>query len=77
MRTLDTIQKLSKIGRTLSKIAFIFSVIGVCGCIVGLLSLRLGSGGLLRLGGVTLHGLIDRLCRGSGACKVCGGLLQK
>ena len=59
MRALDTIQKLSKIGRTLSKIAFIFSAIGVCGCIAGLLSLSLGSGGLIRLGDVTLHGLIS------------------
>ena len=59
MRALDTIQKLSQIGRTLSRIAFIFSAIGVCGCMAGLLSLSLGSGGLIRLGGVTLHGLIS------------------
>lgn len=57
----QTIQKLSKIGKVLSKIAFIIFVIGVCGCIVGLLSLRFGNGRLIKLGGVTLHGLIDKL----------------
>ena len=59
MKSLNTIQKLSRIGKILSKIAFIFSVIGFCGCIVGLLSLSLGNGSLIKLGGVTLHGLIS------------------
>ena len=58
MKSLNIIQKLSKTGKILSKIAFIFSVIGFCGCIAGLLSLNFGNGGLLKLGGVTLHGLI-------------------
>ena len=58
MKSLNTIQKLSKIGKVLSKIAFIFSVIGFCGCIVGLLSLNFGNGRLIKIGGVTLHGLI-------------------
>lgn len=58
MKSLNTIQKLSKIGKILSKIGFILSVVGFCGCIVGLLSLSLGNGGLIKLGGVTLHGLI-------------------
>ncbi len=59
MKSLNTIQKLSKIGKVLSKIAFIFSVIGFCGCIAGLLSLNLGNGSLIKIGGVTIHGLID------------------
>lgn len=59
MKSLNTIQKLSKIGRVLSKIAFIFSVIGFCGCIAGLLSLSFGNGSLIKIGGVTLHGLIS------------------
>ena len=58
MKSLDTIQKLSKIGKVLSKIAFIFSVIGFCGCIAGLLSLSFSSGSLIKIGGVTLHGLL-------------------
>ena len=59
MKSLDTIQKLSKIGRVLSKIAFLFSVNGFCGCIAGLLSLSFGNGSLIKIGGVTLHALIS------------------
>lgn len=59
MKSLHTIQKLSGIGKVLSKIAYIFAVIGFCGCIAGLLSLRFGNGGLIKIGGVTLHGLIS------------------
>ena len=60
MRSLSTIQRLSKIGKVLSKIAFIFSVIGFCGCIAGLLSLNFGNGSLIKIGSVTLHGLIPK-----------------
>ena len=59
MKSLNTIQKLSKIGKVLSKIAFIFSVIGFCGCIAGLLSLSFGNSSLIKIGGVTLHALIS------------------
>lgn len=59
MKSLDTIQKLSRIGRVLSKIAFVFSVIGICGCIAGLLSLCFGNGSLIKIGGVTLHALVS------------------
>ncbi len=58
MKSLKNIQTLSKIGKILSKIAFIFSVIGFCGCIAGLLSLSLGNGSLIKIGDVTLHGWI-------------------
>ena len=58
MKSLNTIQKLSKIGKVLSKIAFIFSVIGFCGCIAGLFSLNFGNSSLIKSGGVTLHILI-------------------
>ena len=60
MKSLQTIQKLFKIGKILSRIAFIFSVIGFCGCIAGLLSLSFGNGSLIKLGGVTLHQLISK-----------------
>lgn len=59
MKSLQTIQKLFKIGKILSRIAFIFLVIGFCGCIAGLLSLSFGNGSLIKLGGVTLHQLIS------------------
>ena len=57
MKTLNVIQKLSKAGKVLSKIIFIFCIIGFCGCIVGILSIAIGApfdfGGakeLMRLG---------------------------
>lgn len=59
MRSLETIQTLTKIGKILSKIAFVFSVVGFCGCILGMLSLSFGNGGLVKIGGVTLHSLIS------------------
>lgn len=59
MKSLNTIQKLSRLGKVLSRIAFLLSVIGFCGCIIGLLAASLGNGSLLRLGGVTLHGMIS------------------
>lgn len=58
MKTLSIIQKLCKIGKILSKIAFILSVVAFCGCIAGLLSLNLGDGRLIKIGGVTLRGLV-------------------
>lgn len=58
MKSLHTIQKLSKLGEILSKTAFIFAVIGCCGCIAGMLSMGFGNGELLRIGAITLHGLI-------------------
>ncbi len=59
MRSLETIQTLTKIGKILSIIAFVFSVVGFCGCILGMLSLSFGNGGLVKIGGVTLHSLIS------------------
>ena len=56
-RNLNLIQKLFKMGKVLSKIAFIFSMIGFCGSIAGLIGLGFG-GELIKIGGVTLHGLI-------------------
>lgn len=59
MNPLNTIQKLSKIGKVLSKIAFVFSVIGFCTCIAGLLGLSFGNGSIIKIGGITLHRLIS------------------
>lgn len=68
MRSLKTIQKLSSLGSILSKIAFILSVVGFCGCIAGLIGLRFGSGdAVLKLGDIRLHGLIaNEYGRGAG-----------
>lgn len=32
------LQMIAQIGKILSKVAFVFSIIGICGCLVGLLS---------------------------------------
>lgn len=58
MKTLKTIQALSRLGRVLSSIAFICSLVGGCICIVGLITLPLGSGEIFKLGGVTIYGLL-------------------
>ena len=58
MNTAHTLQKLSKLGKILSKIAFICAVAGFVGCIVGIASAQIGSGPILKLGGVTIRGII-------------------
>ena len=58
MKTLNTIQKLSKIGQVLSRIVFAFCIIGFCGCIVGILSMALGAP-TLKIGGVTLESILS------------------
>lgn len=58
MKTLETIQRFSRLGRTLSRTAFILAVVGFCGCVLGLFSLALGSDGVMRWGGVTIHGVL-------------------
>ena len=68
--TLKTFQTLSKIGKILSKIAFIFACIGFGGCIVGLLGTALGGGFVLKLGGVTLHDLFGGRLGGFGGVSV-------
>ena len=58
MKTLKTIQKLSKAGEILSKIMFICCIVGFCFCIVGIVSMGLGAPAL-KLGGVMLKGIIN------------------
>lgn len=58
MKTLKTIQTLSKIGKVLSKILFIFCIVGFCGCIIGILSMALGAP-MLKIGGVTLESILN------------------
>lgn len=53
------LQKIAKIGKILSKVAFVFSVIGICGCIVGILSNVTESGKIFKIGGVTIHSLLS------------------
>ncbi len=75
MKTLNTIQGLAKIGRILSKIIFIFCIVGSCGCAVGIVSLAVGVE-VFKLGGVTIRGLIENSAGMSGpvmyAAMACG-----
>lgn len=52
------LQKITKIGKILSKIAFVFSIIGICGCFVGLISNVFGSGKFFKIGGITIYGML-------------------
>lgn len=59
MKSLNTIQVLSKIGKVLSKIMFICSIIGFCGCLIGIISLKLGAN-LLEIYGENLNDILQR-----------------
>lgn len=58
MKTLNTLQTLSRLGKVLSKIVYIFCIIGICGCGVGILAMLFGAE-TLKLGGVTLHSVLE------------------
>ena len=58
MNTLQTIQTIAKIGRVISKVIFVFCIVGFCLCAVGAVSLALGTP-TLKLGGVTLQGILQ------------------
>lgn len=57
MKTLNT---LAKIGRVLSKIVFICCIVGAAGCLIGIVSLALLPQESFKLGGVSIHGLIEQ-----------------
>lgn len=54
MEILNIIQILAKMGKVLSKIVYIFAIIGVVGCIVGMLGLPFFDRELLKLGIITI-----------------------
>lgn len=57
----EILQIIAKIGRILSTVAFVFSIIGICGCLLGWISTSLGSDGLFKIEGITIHGLLSDL----------------
>ena len=59
MNTLKTIQVLARIGKILSKIVFICCIVGACGCAAGIVSFALMGEAPLKLGGVTIHSMIE------------------
>ena len=76
MKTLNTIQKLCKIGKVLSKIVFIFSVVGAIFCLAEIVSMAQIPEGI-KLGGVTVRGLIEKeagIGLGTGYVAVAAGM---
>lgn len=58
MESLKTIQTLFKMGKVLSKIVYICCIIGIVGCAAGMVSIPFADTGILKIGGVTIYGLI-------------------
>lgn len=58
MNTLEIIQKLSKLGKILSKIMYIACIVGFILCGVSMISILLGIE-TFKLGGVSIHGIIE------------------
>lgn len=58
MKTLKTIQTLSKIGIIFSKIVYICCIVGIGGCVVGMAAMGI-AGESVKLGGVTLHSILQ------------------
>ena len=60
MKPLNTIQTFAKIGKVLSKIVFIFCIVGFVGCIAGIIGLAVGGEEVLHIGDLTIQGLIEK-----------------
>ncbi|SFQ49746.1 hypothetical protein SAMN02910358_02475 [Lachnospiraceae bacterium XBB1006] len=58
-KTLGIIQTFSKIGKILSRIAYICFLVGGIACLISLCSLEFGNGEAFKLGGVAIHGFIE------------------
>lgn len=58
MKSLKTIQTLSKIGKIMSKVIGIICIVAACLCAVGIVSLALGLESF-KIGGVTIHSIIE------------------
>lgn len=58
MKALNTLQVLSKIARILSKIVFICCIVAAAGCAVGMISIPFADKGVIKIGGVSIHGLL-------------------
>ena len=77
-KTLNILQTLAKIGKIISKIGYVCSIIGAIGCAAGIASLAAGATNVLKIGGVTIHGLIeqsDEMSIGSMYMEVIVGLI--
>ena len=59
MKSLHTIQTLAKVGKVLSKVVFVFCIIGIVGSLMGLLSLALVGSEALIIGGIPITSGIE------------------
>lgn len=58
MKSLSVIQTLSKIGKIFSNIINVCCVVGIVGCICGLISVPFADKGIFKIGGTSVYGLI-------------------
>lgn len=58
MKTLKTLQTISKVGRVISKIVFIACIVGFCGCVSGIITVAAGAEGI-KFNDVTLKSLLQ------------------
>ena len=58
MKSLNTIQILSKIGKIFSKVCYIMCIVGACGCVVGIIALIVGEKAVEQ-SGMTLQGIME------------------
>ena len=58
-KTLQTIQKLSKLGRILSKIVKIICIVAAILCAIGLILLAVGADQVVKLGDVAIRALVE------------------
>ncbi len=58
MKSLQTIQTISKIAKIICKVAYVFCIVGFCFCIVGIITTAAGLPGL-KLGGVEIKSFLE------------------
>lgn len=58
VKTLNTIQTLSGIGKVFSKIVSICCMVGFCGCVMGIFAMLVGKEAI-KFGGITLHSILE------------------
>lgn len=59
-KTLKTIQTIMKIAKILSTIVFVFCIVGIVGCTIGIVTMALIGETTFEIAGVTLHSLIAK-----------------
>ena len=57
--TLKTIQVISKIAKIISKIVFVFCIVGASICLCGIATAAIGTEDILKIGNVTIKGIFD------------------